>query len=161
MGQETNAFRTVAAKTLDEMDRPLNIPTLWSGVTICGLSHDYLLMSPQRACFKVDAGGGEVRGVSCPQRPMTTLRRVTGALGRFALWTTRGLVATVAQMSGLELDPDDIVGAPEIADRSGIHPEYSETWGGRESFPGPVAKLEIRKLWLWLDVEAWIGREPH
>ncbi len=67
----------------------------------------------------------------------------------------------MAQMSGLELDPDDIVGAPEIADRSGIHPEYPKTWGGRESFPGPVAKLEIGKLWLWPDVEAWIGRKPH
>ncbi len=55
----------------------------------------------------------------------------------------------------------DLIDAPGIEERTGIHPEYDDTWpAGRDRFPSPVARLEIGKVWLWSDVEAWIGRGP-
>jgi hypothetical protein len=56
--------------------------------------------------------------------------------------------------------PTDLIDAPGTAEQTGAHPEYPETWGERENFPEPVARLEIGKLWYWPDVESWIaGRE--
>jgi hypothetical protein len=53
---------------------------------------------------------------------------------------------------------EDLIDAPGISERAGIHPDHIETWPeGRDEFPPPVAQLTIGKVWAWPDVESWIG----
>jgi hypothetical protein len=58
------------------------------------------------------------------------------------------------------LDPADLVGTSEIAERLGVaHAETVHAWRRRyEDFPKPVAKLGIGLIWAWKDVEAWARR---
>ncbi len=55
------------------------------------------------------------------------------------------------------VDPDDLVGPPEIADRLGIrHAETVHAWRRRYvDFPMPVVTLRKVMLWKWSDVEHW------
>ena len=55
------------------------------------------------------------------------------------------------------MDVDDLVGAPEIADRLGLsHPQTVHTMRRRDpSFPEPVVVLKRAMVWSWRDVEAW------
>lgn len=62
------------------------------------------------------------------------------------------------------MDPDDLVGAAEIAARLGILRQSVHQLRRRhDSFPKPVAELEMGLVWSWPDVEAWAranGRLP-
>ena len=55
------------------------------------------------------------------------------------------------------IDPAELVGAAEIAERLGL--AFSQTvhdWRRRHSeFPKPVATLKMGLVWFWPDVEAW------
>jgi hypothetical protein len=55
------------------------------------------------------------------------------------------------------VDPADLVGSAEIADRLGIaHADTVLSWRRRyPDFPEPVAKLRQALIWRWSDVEAW------
>jgi hypothetical protein len=59
-------------------------------------------------------------------------------------------------MAGL-VDPDQLVGAPEIAARLGIrHAETVHAWRRRyRDFPAPVVTLRKVMLWHWPAVERW------
>ena len=62
------------------------------------------------------------------------------------------------------VDPADLVGSKEIADRLGLsHTESVHTWRRRyPDFPQPVAELQVGLIWHWPDVARWAkatGRE--
>lgn len=62
------------------------------------------------------------------------------------------------------VDPADLVGSKEIADRLGLsHTESVHTWRRRyPDFPQPVAELQVGLIWNWPDVALWAratGRE--
>lgn len=61
------------------------------------------------------------------------------------------------------IDPAELVGAAEIAQRLGIHKQTVHLWRRRHSdFPEPVAELERALVWYWPDVEAWArSRREH
>lgn len=55
-----------------------------------------------------------------------------------------------------KIDPADMVGAAEIADRLGVERETVHVWRRRDlGFPEPVAQLQQAMVWAWPDVEAW------
>jgi predicted DNA-binding transcriptional regulator AlpA len=57
-----------------------------------------------------------------------------------------------------QVDVEDLVGAPEIADRLGIaQPETIHAWRCRypDEFPQPIATVAGVLVWSWPDVEAW------
>lgn len=54
------------------------------------------------------------------------------------------------------VDPKDIVGASEIADRLGVSSSVVHDWQRRyDEFPEPLLRLRMGLLWHWPDVEAW------
>ncbi len=54
------------------------------------------------------------------------------------------------------IDPDDIVGASEIADRLGVSSSVVHDWQRRyDDFPGPLRRLRMGLLWSWPEVLAW------
>lgn len=55
-----------------------------------------------------------------------------------------------------KIEPSDLVGSAEIADRLGVVRETVLLWRRRPlDFPEPVAKLQQAMVWHWPDVEAW------
>lgn len=65
-----------------------------------------------------------------------------------------------------KVDPEDLVGAHEIAERLGLRfPNSVHTWRQRHAdFPEPVAELRAGLIWDWNDVAAWLkatGRDPE
>lgn len=61
-------------------------------------------------------------------------------------------------MDKREIDPDLLVGAPEIAERLGLaRPQVVHNWRYRHlDFPAPIAQLRQGNIWYWPDVEKWI-----
>jgi hypothetical protein len=57
-----------------------------------------------------------------------------------------------------KVDPNDIVGAHEIAERLNLSfPNVVHTWRSRHSnFPKPIAELTAGVLWDWNDIKAWL-----
>lgn len=55
------------------------------------------------------------------------------------------------------LNPADLVGAHEIADRLGVaYPQMVHEWKRRHAdFPRPVAKLTMGLIWDWKEIETW------
>lgn len=54
------------------------------------------------------------------------------------------------------VDPDDLVGAAEIAQRLGTHKQTVHLWRRRNlGFPAPIAELERALIFDWTEVEAW------
>lgn len=56
-----------------------------------------------------------------------------------------------------KVDPAELVGASEIADRLGLaQPQTVHAWRRRHAdFPAPVAELQQALIWYWPDVEQW------
>ena len=56
-----------------------------------------------------------------------------------------------------KLNPADLVGAHEIADRLGVaYPQMVHEWKRRHAdFPRPVAKLTMGLIWDWKEIETW------
>jgi hypothetical protein len=63
-------------------------------------------------------------------------------------------------MGGRKVDPDEIVGTQEIADRLGVTgSSVVHDWIRRyPDFPEPIAYVGRQRLWNWPDVEAWAKR---
>ena len=57
-----------------------------------------------------------------------------------------------------KVDPKDLVGAHEIAERLGLaFPNLIHTWRRRHSdFPKPVTELRAGLIWNWNEVAEWI-----
>lgn len=54
------------------------------------------------------------------------------------------------------IEPDDIVGASEIADRLGVSSSVVHDWQRRyDDFPDPLRRLRMGLLWSWPEVLAW------
>lgn len=58
------------------------------------------------------------------------------------------------------VDPNDLVGAREIADRLGVSKNsVVYDWVRRHGdFPRPIVTLSAGNIWLWTEVEAWAKR---
>jgi predicted DNA-binding transcriptional regulator AlpA len=58
---------------------------------------------------------------------------------------------------GRKVDPDDLVGAHEIAQRLGVaRPQVVHEWRRRhDDFPEPIATLKTALIWDWRDVQQW------
>ena len=61
-------------------------------------------------------------------------------------------------MAKREIDPELLVGAPEIAERLGLaRPQVVHNWRYRHAdFPVPLAELRQGNVWYWPDVEEWL-----
>ncbi len=61
---------------------------------------------------------------------------------------------------GRRVDPEELVGAAEIAERLGVaRPQVVYEWRRRHTdFPQPVKRLSIGHVWNWPDVAAWAKR---
>ena len=57
-----------------------------------------------------------------------------------------------------KVDPKDLVGAHEIAERLGLaFPNLVHTWRRRHpDFPQPVAELKAGVIWDWTDIRQWL-----
>ena len=57
-----------------------------------------------------------------------------------------------------KVDPADLVGAHEIAERLGLSfPNVVHTWRKRHSdFPQPVTELKAGLIWDWNEVQSWV-----
>ena len=55
------------------------------------------------------------------------------------------------------VDPADLVGAHEIAERLDVsRPQVVHVWRKRyDDFPEPIATLRSALIWDWTEVEAW------
>lgn len=54
------------------------------------------------------------------------------------------------------IDPDQLVGATEIAERLGVDRKTVHHWRERhEAFPAPVATIERTLVWFWPAIEQW------
>lgn len=57
---------------------------------------------------------------------------------------------------GSTVDPADLVGVAEIADRLGCSVQAVHAWRRRyPSFPDPIAHLSMGLLWAWPDIARW------
>ena len=58
---------------------------------------------------------------------------------------------------GEPVDPADLVGAHEIAERLDVsRPQVVHVWRKRyDDFPEPVATLRSALIWNWTEVKAW------
>lgn len=58
---------------------------------------------------------------------------------------------------GKKVDPEDLVGAHEIAQRLVVaRPQVVHEWRRRHAdFPEPVASLKTALIWSWAEIEAW------
>jgi predicted DNA-binding transcriptional regulator AlpA len=56
-----------------------------------------------------------------------------------------------------KINPIDLVGANEIADRLGLaFPNIVHSWKRRlKDFPKPIAILSMGNIWNWKEVESW------
>lgn len=62
----------------------------------------------------------------------------------------------MATFARVQVDPEDLVGAAEIAKRLDVLRDTVHLWRRRhDDFPKPVAELEQALVWNWPDVEAW------
>jgi predicted DNA-binding transcriptional regulator AlpA len=61
-------------------------------------------------------------------------------------------------MVAKKVDPADLVGAHEIAERLGLSfPNVVHTWRRRHhDFPDPVRQLEAGLIWDWNEVRQWL-----
>jgi hypothetical protein len=61
-------------------------------------------------------------------------------------------------MVAKKVDPADLVGAHEIAERLGLSfPNVVHTWRRRhDDFPTPVRQLEAGLIWDWNEVHQWL-----
>lgn len=59
-----------------------------------------------------------------------------------------------------KVDPKNLVGAHEIAERMGLSfPNVVHTWRQRHNdFPEPIAELKAGLIWDWTEVEAWVQK---
>ena len=59
-----------------------------------------------------------------------------------------------------KLNPADLVGAHEIADRLGVaYPQMVHEWRRRHlDFPKPIVQLQMGMIWDWKDIEVWARR---
>jgi predicted DNA-binding transcriptional regulator AlpA len=65
------------------------------------------------------------------------------------------VVAYVCRMPR-RYEADQLVGAAEIAQRMGCAKNVVHNWERRDrTFPRPIARLVMGKLWHWPEVEAW------
>ena len=57
-----------------------------------------------------------------------------------------------------KVDPADLVGAHEIAERMGLSfPNVVHTWRKRHpDFPRPVAELQAGLIWDWNEIQIWL-----
>lgn len=57
------------------------------------------------------------------------------------------------------IDPDDLVGAHEIAKRLGLAlPQTVHSWRKRyENFPAPVVMLTMGLAWDWNEIQEWVN----
>lgn len=57
-----------------------------------------------------------------------------------------------------KIDPKDIVGAHEIAERLNLSfPNVVHNWRSRHpDFPKPIAELTAGVLWDWNEIKAWL-----
>jgi hypothetical protein len=65
-----------------------------------------------------------------------------------------------AVLMARRIDPAQLVGSGEIAERLGVaRPQVVHDWRRRHpDFPEPVAKLKTAMNWYWPDVEEWAIR---
>ncbi len=58
-----------------------------------------------------------------------------------------------------KVDPSNLVGAYEIAERLGLaFPNLVHTWRRRHpDFPHPVAELSAGVIWDWDDIRQWLN----
>ncbi len=65
--------------------------------------------------------------------------------------------STYGRAVARRVNVDELVGAPEIADRLGLQlGQTVHDWRRRHAdFPEPVTKLRQAMVWVWPDVEAW------
>jgi hypothetical protein len=55
-----------------------------------------------------------------------------------------------------KVDPEDLVGVAEIAERLGCSVQAVHAWKRRhKDFPSPVAHLTMGLLWVWPEVRHW------
>ena len=84
----------------------------------------------------------------------TIVRRTTLPLRTTVRNTILHLVhtSTVAR----PVDPEEIVGAAEIADRLGVGTSVVHDWRRRHpEFPQPILRLSMGLAWYWPAVKAW------
>jgi len=57
-----------------------------------------------------------------------------------------------------KIDPKDLVGAYEIAERLGLaFPNIVHTWRRRhDDFPEPVTHLQAGMFWDWNEINTWL-----
>lgn len=57
------------------------------------------------------------------------------------------------------VDPDDLVGVAEIAERLSVKTGVVHDWRRRHvDFPEPLLRLRMGYIWRWREVEAWASR---
>ena len=56
-----------------------------------------------------------------------------------------------------KINPTDLVGAHEIAERLGVaFPNIGHSWKRRlKDFPKPIVILSMGNIWNWKEVDAW------
>jgi transposase-like protein len=55
-----------------------------------------------------------------------------------------------------KVDPADLVGVAEIADRLGVGTSVVHDWRRRHSdFPKPLVRLRMGLVWAWPQVDRW------
>ena len=55
-----------------------------------------------------------------------------------------------------KVDPADLVGVAEIAERLGCSVQAVHAWKRRyPDFPQPIARLSMGLLWAWADIAEW------
>lgn len=56
------------------------------------------------------------------------------------------------------VDVDDLVSASQIAERAGVGASAVVNWSNRHvTFPAPVRDEPRSRLWLWSEVQVWLG----
>ena len=62
-------------------------------------------------------------------------------------------------MAKREIDPELLVGAPEIAERLGLaRPQVVHNWRYRHAdFPNPLVELRQGNVWYWPDIRRWLS----
>lgn len=57
----------------------------------------------------------------------------------------------------MKIDPTDLVGVSEIAQRTNVSSAAVSNWAARyENFPAPTVELNGGKFWLWTDIDSWL-----
>jgi hypothetical protein len=91
-----------------------------------------------------------------------------GAFDREALTLLEAIVSAIAAVESVEglevihVDPDELVWASEIADRTGRTRQSVDMLikgrRGPGGFPAPASHATRNALWRWSEVEAWFAR---